>query len=59
MCRLCKSTNMTTEAKEEIEQLVSLYNSTKTERIKPGLEGELFRAVICCICFKTFVVISN
>ena len=50
---------MTTEAKEEIEQLVSLYNSTKTERIKPGLEGELFRAVICCICFKTFVVISN
>ena len=40
------------EAKEEIEELVKIYNSTKNEKIKPGLEGELLRALTY---FKTSV----
>ena len=33
------------EAKEDIEQLVKTYNSTKNEKFKPGLEGELLKAL--------------
>ena len=40
------------EAKEETEQLVKNYNSTKNERFKPGYESELLRALTC---FKSSV----